>query len=425
MKHAIIIGNGITGVSAARELRRLKPDWRITMISGESTYHYSRPALMYIFMGHMTYHDTKPYPDSLWQRERIELLRDWVVGIDAEHKTLALHQHGTLAFDTLLIATGSKSNRFDWPGQDLPGVQGLYDLMDLKQLYENIEHGRNAVIVGGGLIGIELGEMLHSRGIRVTFLVREKSYWNNILPAEESAMVNRIIRQEGFDLRLESEMAQINAGSNGRAESVTTRSGETIPADIVGLTAGVSPNIDLVRETDIQHGRGVIVNATLQTSHPEIFAAGDCAEIEMPGSERNLLQQVWYTGKMQGVVAARNMAGENVNYDPGIWYNSAKFLDLEYQTYGSVPANDAVTDHLYWEHDDGLRSLRLVHDNGIVAGVNVMGMRVRHRVCDRWIAKNRTVEYALDHLEDAMFDAEFSASFEDEIRQTLSRSVPA
>ena len=161
--HIAIIGNGATGVAAAKRIRQLQPDWKITLISGESDYHYSRPALMYIFMGHMSFKDTKPYQDHFWKINNIDLLRAWVTEIDHKNKELTLHQKGQLTYDKLLIATGSKSNKFGWPGQDLKGVQGLWDLMDLRSLYENVKNAKRAVIVGGGLIGIELAEMIHSR----------------------------------------------------------------------------------------------------------------------------------------------------------------------------------------------------------------------------------------------------------------------
>ena len=114
---------------------------------------------------------------------------------------------------------------------------------------------RHAVIVGGGLIGIELAEMLHSRNIHVTFLVREASYWNNILPAEESAMINRVIREQGIDLRLETELAEIVDDGAGRVGAVTTKTGDRLDCQLVGLTAGVGPNLDLVKTTDIPVGR--------------------------------------------------------------------------------------------------------------------------------------------------------------------------
>ncbi len=410
--HVVIIGNGITGATAALELRQLDHDCKITMISGESKYHYARPALMYIFMGHMSYQDTKPHADHIWEEQRIDLVRDWITGIDTDAKQLALHKGGDLGYDKLLIATGAKSNKFDWPGQDLKGVQGLYDLPDLQRLHETVQRTRQAVIVGGGLIGIELAEMLHSCGLPVTFLVREDSYWNNILPAEESRMVSRLIREAGFGLKLETGLKEIEGDDSGRACAVITDTDERIECQLVGLTAGVSPNTDLVKDTAIDTGRGVFVDWSLRTNVPDVLAAGDCAEIVTEGDARNLLQQVWYTGKRQARIAAQVLAGREAIYDPGIWYNSAKFLDLEYHTYGQVNLCVPDEQNLYWEHANGNHSIRIVYLQDRVIGINTMGVRFHHRVCEAWIAEQRPLDYVLEHLADANFDPEFFRRFE-------------
>lgn len=398
--HVAILGNGITGVSAALRLRALQPDWRITMVSGESTYPYSRPALMYIYMGHMGYQETKLYEDKVWGEQRIELKRGWVARI-AEG---ALHFVGgeELGFDRLLIATGAVPNKFGWPGQDLDGVQGFYSLMDLKRLYAASHGARRGVIVGGGLIGLELAEMLHSRGIAVSLLVREPSYWSNVLPAEESAMVNAEIRAAGMDLRLGEELDEVLDDGRGRAKGVRTKAGAEIEAEIVGLTAGVSPNKAIAEASGIACGRGILVDRALRTKSDNVWAAGDCAEIET-GAERNWIQQVWYTGKAQGKLAAESIAGQTVSYEPGIWFNSAKFLDLEYQTYGEVPTKGGTS---IVAQANG-RLLRLVHKGGRLIGLNAMGTRIRHLVVEGWIRDGRELDYVIAHLADAAFDPEF------------------
>lgn len=426
--HVVIIGNGVSGVSAAIRIRQLKPDWKITMISGESDYHYSRPALMYIFMGHMSYQNTKPYENSFWSRNSINLIRDWVTEIDTGSKRLLMQKLDPIYYDKLLIATGSKSNKFGWPGQDLKGVQGLYDLMDLRELYENTQGARNAVIVGGGLIGIELAEMLHSRGLHVTFLVREKSYWDSVLPGEESSMINRLIEQENMELLLETELKEILDDGNGRVAGVITNKGEKIDCEIVGLTAGVSPNIDLVRDSSIPHGRGILVDWGLRTQIEDIYSAGDCAEIVTEGDGRNLLQQVWYTGKMQGNIVGETMAGMDSIYDPGIWYNSAKFLNLEYQTYGQVNNAQGLLSipgekNIYWEHQNHLHSLRLVHNDNEVLGVNVMGLRYSHKICESWVRDKKSPDFVLENLAQANFDPEFFKRYEPEIVGTLKEQI--
>ena len=406
-------------MTAALRIREREPDWRITLISGESKYHYSRPALMYVFMGHMRYEDTKPFEDSFWEEKRLGLVRGWVTEIDVEGKMLRMHGGAPISWDKLLIATGSKSNKFGWPGQDLEGVQGLWGMPDLVQLRENVKRAKHAVIVGGGLIGIELGEMLHSCGVGVTFLVRETSYWNNILPDAESRMIGRHIQKHGFDLRLETELVEIEDDGNGRCAAVQTNHGDRIDCEVVGLTAGVSPNIDLVRDSAIPTGRGVLVDSSLRSSVADVFAAGDCAEIENPDGGRNTIQQVWYTGKMQGEVAGDVIAGEGREYDPGIWFNSAKFLDLEYQTYGRVNLSVERERNLVWEDVAGERALRIVDTPDGVIGFNLVGIRWRHEVAERWIREQRPVEYVLPRLAEANFDPEFFTRYEKEITSTL------
>lgn len=417
--HAVIVGNGVTGYTAALELRRQRPDWRITMISGESTHPFSRPALMYVFLGHMRYQDTKPYEDHVWTDSRIDLVRDWVGEIDVGARRLSLGQRGTIEYDRLLLALGSKPNKFGWPGQDLDGVQGFYSLADLERMNGTLRRTRRAVIVGGGLIGIELAEMLHSRGIPVTLLVRESSYWNNVLPKEESAMVTAIIRAAGFDLRLQTELKEIVDDGHGQATAVVTSTGERIECEFVGLTAGVSPNVELAKRSGLPVGRGVLVDRSLQTRVPGVWAAGDCAEIVGDAGQRGLVQQVWYTGRMQGEVAAAGMAGSPRAYDPGVWFNSAKFLDLEYQVYGSVNVNVPGERSVYWERQDGRASLRLVHKDACLIGVNAMGLRLRHEVCERWIREAAPVRHVIEDLCEANFDPEFFRRREPEIARAL------
>jgi len=417
--HVAILGNGVTGVSAALRLREREPSWRITLISGESKYHYSRPALMYIFMGHMGYKETKPFADSFWAEKELNLLRGWVTKIDTGQKTLELQGQPPVSYDKLLIATGSKPNKFGWPGQDLDGVTGLWGLYDLKRMYEIIPRTQHAVIVGGGLIGIEMAEMLHSRGVHVSILIRETSYWNNILPHEESVMVARHIEEHGFYLQRETELDEILADEQGRVRAIRTKDGRDLSCELVGLTAGVSPNVQLARDSGIPVGRGILVDRLLSTSIPDVYAAGDCAEIEVEGEERNLIQQVWYTGKMQGELVAESMTGGEREYDPGIWFNSAKFLDLEYHTYGLVNRHVEGEKSLYWEHPDGKRAVRIVYTDECVIGFNLMGIRWSHVTAEAWLRDRVSVQFVLEHLRQPNFDPEFYEQCEGPALQAL------
>ena len=429
--HLVIIGNGVAGINAARHVRILDPAARITVVSDESDYFYSRTALMYIYMGHMTVDHTKPYEDRFWPENRIELARDFVERVDTGSKALHLRSGGTLSYDTLLIATGSKPRFFGWPGQNLGGVQGLYGLGDLERMTAATEGIEHAVVVGGGLIGIEMAEMLHTRGIGVTFLVREATYMSQILPHEEGEMVEREIRRHHIDLRLETELKEILGDADGRARAVVTTAGEEIAAQFVGLTIGVTPNIGFLEDSGIETDRGVLVDAHLATNVPDVYAAGDCAQHRDPLPERKAVEQLWYTGRIQGATVAHTICGRRRAYAPGLFFNSAKFFDIEYQTYGRIePTLREGEGTFYWEHPDGTQSLRINYEQASggdgaeatrVVGVNAMGIRQRQVVWERWITEGASLDHVVAHLGAANFDPEFFDQHEPAIVAAYNR----
>ncbi len=421
----VIIGNGISGVTCARYIRKYS-DHEILMISSESQYFFSRTALMYVYMGHMKFEHTQPYENWFWEKNRIRLKQALVSAINAQEKTLSLDNGEEVKYSKLVIATGSKPNKFGWPGQDLNGVQGLYSKQDLESLEENTKNGINrAVIVGGGLIGIEMAEMLLSRNFPVTFLVRESAFWGNVLPTEESEMIKRHMKEHHIDLRLNTELKEILSDANGNAKAIVTNKGEEIPCQIVGLTAGVSPNIEFIKNSEIETNRGVLVNEYLETNIPDVYAIGDCAEFKQhPSGDRRPIEQVWYTGKIMGKTLAQTICNSRLQYTPGHWFNSAKFMDIEYQTYGWVfPKPKENEQHFYWEHEAGKKSVRLNYNSKTrtFIGINTFGIRMRHQAFDKWLNEERSVEYVLEHLADANFDPEFFKLHEKEIVDQFNR----
>jgi NAD(P)H-nitrite reductase large subunit len=164
--------------------------------------------------------------------------------------------------------------------------------------------------------------------------------------------------------------------------------------------------------------RGIMVNEYLETNIPDVYAIGDCAKQRNPKPGRRPLEAVWYTGKMQGETVAYNICGKKVAYDPGIWFNSAKFFEIEYQVYGDLQAQLPETQStIYWEHADGRKSVRINYhtESGRIAGFNLMGVRYRHEVCEKWIAENTHVEEVLQNLGLANFDPEFYKEYEQEV----------
>ncbi|GAB4000808.1 FAD-dependent oxidoreductase [Spirosoma daeguense] len=423
MKHLIIIGNGIAGITTARHVRQQDSTVRITVISAESEHFYSRTALMYIYMGHMTYAHTKPYEDWFWTKNRIDLLRGYVEQVETSTKRIRLADGQWLEYDMLVLATGSASTTFDWPGLTSSGVQGLYGLPDLDRMEQFTKDIDRAVVVGGGLIGVELAEMLRSRHIDVTILARDPHYWSSTLPTEEGKLVGRHLLRHGVDLRLETELNEILADPSGRVRAVATKAGEEIPCQFVGLGVGVTPNVAFLKNSGIELGKGVLVNEYFETNVADVYAIGDCNEFRQPitgtdGALRKPIEQIWYTGRMHGETLARTLCGSRTSYRPGVFFNSAKFFNIEYQTYGTM--NAQLTDNeqtYYWENPAGEQCLRINYrktDQSVV-GIHAFGLRLRHSICECWIQQRTPFEEVLSQFRQADFNPEFSDAYTDRL----------
>ena len=424
-QHIVIIGNGIAGITCARNIRKQGND-NITVISSETEHFYSRTALMYIFMGHMKYEHTKPYEDWFWEKNRIRLLKEHVTSIDIKDKKLSLQNCAAISYDKLVIATGSVSNKPNFPGMELKGVQSLYGIPDLELMNENSKGIKKAVIIGGGLIGIEMAEMLLSRNIHITFLVRENLYWDNVLPKEEASLISKHIREHHVDLRNATEVKEIRGADNGKVSSLITTKGEEIICEFVGVTVGVSPNISLLKTTDIETDRGVLVNEYFETNIPDVYAIGDCVQHRNPPAGRKTVEQVWYTGRIHGETVAPTLCGKRTAYNPAPWFNSAKFFDIEYQTYGTINSQEQGHEtSFYWEHDKGRICFRAVYnkENETIIGFNVLGMRLRHEVCDKWLQEKRKIDDVMTNLQQLNFDPEFFDKHEEDIISSYNQQT--
>ena len=412
--HVVIVGNGIAGVTAARHVRKGAPDARVTLVSDEGLAPFARTALMYVYMGTLTAAHTHLYAERFWEENRIARVLDRAERLDPDRQRVALRDGGALAYDRLLVATGSVPALPPWAA-GLDGVQGLYHAVDLDRMERATAGVQEAVVVGGGLVGVELAEMLRVRGVAVTFLVREGSYLPRVLSETEGALVAAEVRRHGVDLRLGTEVERVE-GENGRVRAVVTTEGERVPAAFVGVGTGVRPNVGWLDGSGVEVARGVLVDEALQTSAENVWAAGDCAELRRPPPGVRALEPIWYTARLQGATAALGVLGRPRPYRPGVFFNSAKFFDLEYQVYGRT-ALPAAPDQADWEWTDGRRSLRIRHRTdgpgdgrgGAVLGVSALGVRLRQDVCTAWIREGRGLGTVLSRLRAARFDAELSA----------------
>lgn len=422
MEHIVIIGNGIAGITAARHIRKLS-DKKISIVSAETDHFFSRTALMYIYMGHMRWRDIEPYEPWFWEKNRLELKKEYVENVDTDTKTLHFKGGGTLTYDKLIIASGSVTNTFGWEGLELNGVQGLVAKQDLEKLEKNAPNNKicpRAVIVGGGLIGVEMAEMLRTRDIEVTMLVREDGFWSNVLPKQDAEMISRHIVSHGVDLRHNSELDKILDDGSGNVRAVLTKYGEEIPCSVVGITTGVKPQISFLQHSKIETDKGILVNRKLETNIEDVYAIGDCAQQREPIGNRPPVEAVWYTGRMMGEALAQTICGKPFEYNPGNWFNSAKFFDIEYQTYGWVFSESKRKDYeaqFHWKCASDLRCVTISYNKNSneFLGINTFGIRMKHEVFDKWLNEKRSVDYVIENLKQGNFDPEFYRKYEKEI----------
>jgi len=427
MRH-VIIGNGITGVSAAQAIREQDDEAQITLIGDETRYFYARTALMWIYMRQMTSRNTEPFEPRHWREQRIELIQDQVDAIDTAAHQLTLGGGKTLPYDRLLLAIGAEPNMFGWPGQDLDGVCNMTSMGDLKRLEAVRPRLMRAVVVGGGLIGIELVEMMLHDRVPVTYLVREPWYWDMVLSKDEAAIVHDKLRASGAELILEDEIGEIVGDGQGRVKQVTTKKGAALSCELLGIAVGVHPRTELAKAAGISCGRGVLVDRRMRTDAPDVFAAGDCAEVQWD-DDSSRIEQLWYTGIKQGRAAGESMQGAAASqYDSGIPYNSAQFLFLDYSNVGWMnlarfrpPPEIIGEDHAFPEGRElGLAeffhrapgtndSIRVAHrpDTRQVLGFSMLGSRWDSRVLIRWIRQRKRLDWVLRHLDQAAYNEEF------------------
>jgi NADPH-dependent 2,4-dienoyl-CoA reductase/sulfur reductase-like enzyme len=463
----VIVGNGVAGITAALDVRRRDPRAAITVISGETDYFFSRTALMYSFMDRLSRRDLEPYERGVYDAQRIRRVRGWVQDLDAHSRTLKLDSGQSIAWDRLLLATGSHPRRPDWQGLEnvRSGLVNFASMQDLDACETVARRGGKAVVVGGGLIGLELVECLRWAGMEVTFLIREPWYWPIALNEAESAMVIGHLRHHGVNVvtgevvtAVETDAAGAVTGistdpsmtgrpltpndekgvlarspsteprmpKSGNAPDATALSGSRLRSGAfseqrgsryeccaLGVSIGVEPAIDWLRNvsTPPRLGRGVIVDAGFRTSLPSVFAAGDCAEIEL--SRRTpFVEQIWYSAKRQSALAARSMLGEPIQYEPPIFFNSSKFFEIEYTTVGRFPRDSEPTQlpsahEFYFRYPGKDVSLRIAEQDDAVRAFNLLGSRWDHNQCERWIEERRSLDDVMDRLHQAQFDVEF------------------
>jgi NAD(P)H-nitrite reductase large subunit len=307
-----------------------------------------------------------------------------------------------LPFDRLLLATGALAVPPPFPGGDLEGVVKLDGLDDARKIIWLAGWRKRAVVIGGGITALELAEGLAARRMRTHYFLRGGRYWSDVLDETESRIVEERLEHEGIAIHKNTQVKQA-VGKQGRLCGVETQAGQIVPCDVLAVAIGVRPRADLAREAGLKVDRGVLVDEYLQASAPDIFAAGDVAQVFDPRSGRATLDVLWPTALAQGQVAGANMAGARRAYVKGVAFNVTQLAGLKVTIIGAV--GDGRTDDLVaiargdseaWRllpeawvlsQRDDVNRVRLLVGERTIVGALVMGDQTWSRPLHRLVSE--------------------------------------
>ncbi|GAB34904.1 NAD(P)/FAD-dependent oxidoreductase [Gordonia otitidis] len=366
-----IVGGGLAGAKAAEALREQDFDGDVVIFGVENELPYERPPLSKEFMQgkqdlpEFTVHDTDWYLD-----QRVEFRPGTRIDkVDAEAKTITLPDGSTLVYDKLLLATGSSSQHIGLPGADASGVHYLRTVDDARAIRDVLTEGTRLAIVGAGWIGMEVAASARERGVEVTIAESAKLPLLRALGPEVAQVFADLHREHGVDLRTEVKVEEITT-DNGAATGLRLEGGDTIEADVVLVAAGAVPNLEVAESAGLDiDGGGVLVNAGLRSSDPDIYVVGDIANAEHPILERRVRVEHWANALNQPTVAVTNMLGGSAEYEKLPYFFTDQYdLGMEYSGLsdgyekvvfrGDVPGREFV---VFW----------LDGDNTVLAGMQV------------------------------------------------------
>jgi NADPH-dependent 2,4-dienoyl-CoA reductase/sulfur reductase-like enzyme len=371
VQNFVIVGASLAGVSAAGELRAQGFEGRIILVGQEAEHPYIRPPLSKDYLsGKAELADVYVHPSDWYAEQNIELRLDTVVdSIDPAGHTITAGGE-TIGYEKLLLATGSRPRVLDIPGVGLPGVFSLRTLADSSAIASEIAAGgKRVVLIGSGWIGLEVAATARTLGNDVQVLEHASIPLASALGDELGSYFAELHERNGVLVTTGVDVVEI-LGRDGTVAGVRVGERTVVPADVVVVAVGAQPNVELAEAAGLAVDNGVLVDASLRTSDPDIFAAGNVANELHPVIGQRIRSEHWANALNQGPAAARAMLGQDVSYDEIPYFYTDQFdLGMEYSGYGPLAKNATVV--YRGDRESGEFIAFWVADDRVVAGMNV------------------------------------------------------
>jgi nitrite reductase (NADH) large subunit len=361
----VVVGNGMAGMRAVEELLSRAPDrFDITVIGAEPHLNYNRILLSSVLAGDKTLDEIVINAPSWYAEHGIRLMAEnRATAIDRAARQVALADGTAIVYDKLVLATGSKPMAPPIPGLGLPNVRAFRDIADVEAMIAAAASDRRAVVIGGGLLGLEAAWGLKRRGMTVALVHLMPTLMERQLDVAAATLLHRDLDARGIAFFTNSQTEAILG--TGRAEAVLLADGRRIPADFVVLAVGVRPNIDLARTADLDVNRGILVGDDMATSDPDIYAVGEC--IEHNGQVFGLVAPIWDQAKVCG---ARLAGDAGAVYEPPPVFTSLKITGIDVFSAGALAAaDDADQEITLHDAKRGLYKKVILRDDRIVGSV--------------------------------------------------------
>jgi nitrite reductase (NADH) large subunit len=360
----VMIGNGMAGMRVVEELLRIGPDaYDITIFGAEPRGNYNRILLSPVLAGEKRFEDILLHDLAWYARQGITLhTGDPVVAIDRRKRVVRTRGGVEAPYDRLLLATGSTPNRIPIPGKDLPGVITFRDLEDVNFMLDVSRSHRQAVVIGGGLLGLEAANGLLQQGMEVTVVHGLEVLMERQLDAYAASLLRRSLEARGIKFILGAKTAAVEGTE--RATGLRFADGSVIPADLIVMTTGVTPNTVVAKEAGLQCGRGVLVDDTLQTYDPRVYAVGEC--VQHRNATYGLVAPLWE----QARVCAAHLAGfGHLRYTGSVVSTSLKVTGIELFSGGNFAGGEGCEVLILRDPEAGLYKRIVLKDNRVVGAL--------------------------------------------------------